>query len=377
MKARTAHLELQLSHGNYGVQIGKGLSSELISFIRTRKSSKVVLISDRRLKSARASLSRTLKGAGFDFSEIAVKAGEQLKEIDSIYPLYGELIKSGADRDTLIIALGGGSIGDAVGFVAATYLRGIDWVGLPTTLLAQVDSSVGGKTGINHRNGKNLIGAFHQAKLVLCDLDYLSTLGPRELTSGLGEIVKYALAFDSQFFKELVKNTSKKGELNPKFLAAAIHSSLQWKLKAVVGDEFDRKGVREVLNFGHTFGHALETLTDYRRYQHGEAVIWGMRFALALSLVRKKLDQAEFEEMNEFLLRLGVPGLPKKIEARDYFRVMKKDKKSSQGLLRFVLLDRLGHSISDSGVNESDLLQAYELITAKANRLATPKKKVP
>ena len=287
MKTSATRLQLSLSHGDYPILVGHGLAKHLISFIRTRKSKKVVLISDRRLKTARLSLGKELKAAGFDFSEIVLRAGEALKEIESVYPLYGKLLKMKADRDTLILALGGGSIGDAVGFVAATYLRGVDWVGLPTTLLAQVDSAVGGKTGINHGQGKNVIGSFHQPKLVLCDLNFLVTLGPRERVSGLGEMLKYAFVYDPKLFNQLLLNVSKHGELDSRFLQKAVESSLRLKIKAVSADELDRNGVREVLNFGHTFGHALETLTSYSRFQHGEAVIWGMRFALALSLVRK------------------------------------------------------------------------------------------
>ncbi len=349
------------------IYIGAGVIDRLPKFIRSRKSRKVVLIADRRLKSARQELRRLLANE-FELSEIAVDAGEGFKDIESVYPIYGELLNCKADRDTLILALGGGSIGDAAGFIASTYLRGIDWVGLPTTLLAQVDSSIGGKTGINHREGKNLIGTFHQPKLVICDTQFLNTLGKREITSGLGEVIKYSLTFDPRFFSSLVKNLSELQKLQKKPIQSAIEKSLAWKCKAVMKDEFDRTGVREVLNFGHTFGHALESVTQYERYQHGEAVIWGMRFALALSVQRGHLKPKEHDLMDGLLARLPVPALPKGIASPIYFQAMKKDKKSSQNRVRFVLLDRLGHSISDSGVTESDLQSAFDLLMKKLQK---------
>ncbi|MBC7396341.1 MAG: 3-dehydroquinate synthase [Bdellovibrionales bacterium] len=356
-------VRLGLADKSHFIELGAGAISLLPAFVRARKSKKVILISDRSLKQARKKITALLSRAEFEFSEITVTAGESLKDMKSIYPLYGELLKRKADRDTLVLALGGGSIGDAVGFVASTYLRGIDWLGIPTTLLAQVDSSVGGKTGINHSIGKNLIGTFHQPKLVICDTDFLKSLGSREIVSGLGEILKYALTFDPKFLSYLQENMPKLLALESTSLQYAIKRCLQWKCKAVSQDEFDRNGTREVLNFGHTFGHALESLTHYRRYQHGEAVIWGMRFAIALSMQRGHLSERERSRFESVLQRLKVPGLPRAIKPEAYFEAMKKDKKSSCNQIRFVLLDRLGSTISDREVNQADLHQAFALMS--------------
>ncbi len=355
-------LKINLGARSYPVIIGKSASEILGPFLSKRRSKKVFVLSDERLVQARRALVRSLKSQGLIVHDIPLKAGERLKDIHSVYAIYGELLKAKADRDSVIVALGGGSVGDVAGFVAATYMRGIDWVGLPTTLLAQVDSSVGGKTGMNHTTGKNLIGAFHQPILVICDTSFLKTLGPREMVSGMGEIVKCALTFDPKFFNYLVKNIDHLMSSDPSVLQYCIQKSLEWKSKAVAKDEFDRTGVREVLNFGHTFGHALETETDYKKYQHGEAVILGMRFALALSERRGVLSILEREKMDALLCRFPIAPIPATIKMNQIFSHMKKDKKSENGSIRFVLLDRLGHSVSDRGVTTQDLVEAFLML---------------
>jgi 3-dehydroquinate synthase len=252
---------LPLGDRSYDIRIGAGAVRELPRWLGRRRSKRAFVIADRRLRTARAALLRGLRHAGWEAHEIAVPAGEGLKDIESVYPIYGALLKARANRDSLLVALGGGSVGDAAGFVAATYLRGIDWVGVPTTLLAQVDSSIGGKTGINHVTGKNLIGAFHQPRLVVCDTDFLSTLSRREVVSGLGEVVKYGIVYDPALLGYLCKNRDRFLGLEPRILERAIERSAHWKCRAVSRDELDRAGVREFLNFGHTFGHALESAT--------------------------------------------------------------------------------------------------------------------
>ncbi len=344
------------------ILIGEGALSSLPSLLTGRRSKKVFILADQRLKSARKLILQTLKSAGFDAVEIPVPAGEKLKDIQSVYPIYESLLSEKADRDSLLIALGGGTIGDVGGFIASTYLRGIDWIGVPTTLLAQVDSSVGGKTGINHKAGKNLIGTFHQPKAVICDTRFLKTLGRQEIISGIGEISKVALTFDPPFFSFLEKNLPALLKLDSKVAAKCIQKALQWKCVAVQKDEFDRKGVREVLNFGHTFGHALESATQYKKFQHGEAVIWGMRFAVALSEIRGHLSSKDRAQIDRFLRCLPVGSFLKFAKRDQIFPYMKKDKKSEAGSIRFVLLSRLGKSISDRKVTPADLNQAYELM---------------
>ncbi len=344
------------------IQIGSGITKHLGKWVANSPSKRAFIIADAKLKSARTKVRSALLSAGWEVHEIPVKAGENLKDIESVYPLYGDLLKAKADRNSVLFALGGGSVGDAAGFVASTYLRGIDWVGIPTTLLAQVDSSVGGKTAINHSTGKNLIGTFHQPKLVICDTDFLSTLSAREVVSGLGETVKYGITFDPKFFTYLVKHHAQFLALDPKVLTQAIHKSLSWKARKVAHDEFDRKGVREVLNFGHTFGHALESFTKYENFQHGEALIWGMRFALALSVVRGKLKAQECAHIELFLRSLKTPPLPKALNAEKLTRLMSKDKKSRSGKIHFVLLEKLGKTTSDGDVSPKDIKQALSML---------------
>jgi 3-dehydroquinate synthase len=365
-------IEMNLGKDSYPIVIGENAVEDLPKLINTRRSNKIFMISDRALKSARKKVMKLMTVHGWEIHDIPVKAGEGLKDIQSVYPIYGELLKKGADRDSLILALGGGSIGDVAGFIASTYLRGIDWVGLPTTLLAQVDSSVGGKTGINHSAGKNLIGSFYQPTLVICDVQFLKTLSKREVVSGLGEVVKYSLTFDAPFFHYLDEHLEALLKLQPAALTHAIQKSIEWKCKAVTADVYDRKGVREVLNFGHTFGHALESATKYKKFQHGEAVIWGMRFALALSEKRDHLKAGARLQMDELLQRLPIPKIPKTLKPQQIFDYMKKDKKVEGKAIRFVLIDRVGHSLSDRQVIPSDLKAAHELLSVMPKK---PKKK--
>jgi len=355
-------MKLRLRGSIYPVAAGQGEIKRLIPFLKKIAARKIILLSDQSLVKIRLKVKKQFSKYPFEFHEIALEAGEGLKDFHTIYPIYGRLLELKADRDSVLIALGGGSIGDAVGFVASTYLRGIRWIGLPTTLLAQVDSSIGGKTGINHQAGKNLIGSFHQPELVICDTDFLSTLSPREIASGIGEIVKYAITFDPKFFLYLDRNLGKLTTLNHKVMQKAIERSLKYKIKAVELDEFDRKGIREVLNFGHTFGHALETLTDYQVFQHGEAVIWGMRFAVTLSMIRGHLPECDGLKIDALLAKIPVPKLPKKIVLKTLLQAMKKDKKSSQNKVRFVLIKRLGKTVSDHHVTENDLERAFQRI---------------
>lgn len=339
--------------------VGKGVLSALPDHL-PKDTSRVFVIADNALISLRKKTLKVLKTCGLPVAEIPVNAGERLKDISQVYAIYGKLIELGADRHSVIVALGGGTVGDAAGFVAATFMRGLPWIGVPTTLLAQVDSSVGGKTGINHKKGKNLIGAFHQPVAVLCDTESLKTLGEREMVSGVGEIIKYSLTYDPEFFCWLKGSLPRLLKKDSSHLVQSVGKSLEWKSKAVEQDEFDRTGVREVLNFGHTFGHALESVTAYKKFQHGEAVIWGMRFALALSFEKGLLAEEGYREMQELLLRVTVPPLPRNLDVKKVFESMKKDKKSQAGHVRFVLLDKLGHTVSCKDVTRDELERAFE-----------------
>jgi 3-dehydroquinate synthase len=345
----------------YPIYIGENLIKKLPSLLKNFSSKTAFVIADKKLTAPRKLLLKTLRSAGWKISEIPVKGGESLKDFKAIYPIYGELIRLNAKRDSVLIALGGGSVGDAAGFIAATYLRGISWVGIPTTLLAQVDSSIGGKTGINHVKGKNLIGAFHQPSLVICDLTVLKTLSDREIISGLGEALKYGLIYDANFFTYFKNNWNNALNLKPDVLERIVFQSLNFKSAIVSRDERDLIGIREHLNFGHTFGHGLEAITKFKKFQHGEAVIWGMRFASALSLLRGRLSERDFLKIDGFLKHIPVPKL-RTLNKNKLFETMKSDKKVRDGRINFVLLRKIGAAVSDNKVALQDLRRAWYLI---------------
>jgi len=216
---------VQLGTRSYDIQIGFGAIDKLDKILRDLPSKRVFVVSDQSLVGARKKVLAALKKNHFQVKEFPVKAGESFKDFKSVYSLYGDLLKNHAHRDSVLFALGGGSIGDAAGFVASTYARGIPWVGIPTTLLAQVDSSIGGKTAVNHKKGKNLIGTFHQPSAVICELGFLETLSQREVISGLGEVIKYGLIFDANFFQFLRVNWKKALHLDPKVLTQVVSVS--------------------------------------------------------------------------------------------------------------------------------------------------------
>ncbi len=354
-------LHLCLRGRDHPIHIGAGVAAEIPRLLDGPR--RAFVVCDVARPHARTAVMDGLAAAGWAADALPVEAGEGLKTPAAVNALYGELLARKADRDALLVAVGGGTVGDAAGFVAATYLRGIDWVGVPTTLLAQVDSAVGGKTAINHEAGKNLIGAFHQPALVVCDTALLATLPRRELVSGLGEVLKYGLVYDPPFFERLALDACL--ALDPPTLAGAIETSLRWKCRAVEQDELDRTGVREALNFGHTLGHALEAATGYAGYRHGEAIVWGMRFALALSVVRGHMAAADRPPLDARLARLDVPPL---LDARDaLFEKTTRDKKSKGGRTRFVLLRRPGEVVLDPEVTRDDLAAAWDLLREAAD----------
>lgn len=357
---RVHSVRVALGQRSYNILIGKGVVDRLGKLYKGQ-SKRAIVISDKSLVAHRARLLKSLAAGGWNVHEIAVEAGESLKNIEQLYPIFGEMLKVGIDRSSTLFALGGGSVGDAAGFIASTYLRGIPWVGVPTTLLGQVDSSVGGKTAVNHSVGKNLIGTFHQPSLVICETDFLQTLSQREIISGLGEVVKYGLTFDQKFFKYIHQNWKAALELDADVIQNLIKNSMTWKAKAVAKDELDSTGVREVLNFGHTFGHALESVTKYQLFQHGEAVLWGMRFALALSKTKNKLSAKAWLEADRFLSQIPLPALPD-FTPEELFAPMAKDKKSRDGKVRFILLKSIGQTLLSNKIEREDLHAALKIL---------------
>ena len=284
---------------------------------------------------------------------ITIKDGEHYKTIDTWSKIIDKLTAMRANRDTTIIALGGGVLGDIAGFAAATFMRGLPFIQVPTTLLAQVDSSVGGKTGVNHKEGKNLIGSFYQPTMVISDIDVLSTLPDREYKCGLAEIIKYGAIYDVDFFAWLESNMSELLNRVPKKLIYAISRSCQIKANIVGEDEFEI-GKRAILNFGHTFGHALENIMGYGELLHGEAVAIGM-------IIASKLSPINSLERNRLISLIKSANLPHKIELNDenqMLDVMRTDKKVKNKKLRFVLLRSLGEAFVEEDLSEKEILDA-------------------
>ena len=270
--------------------------------------------------------------------------GEQHKTLQTAGWVFDALVANKMNRDATVLALGGGVVGDIAGFAAACYQRGIGYVQIPTTLLAQVDSSVGGKTGVNHTGGKNLIGAFYQPRAVIADTDVLATLPDRELKSGLAEVIKYGCVWDPLLFEWLDRNIAKLLARDAEALKYAIGRSCEIKAIVVARDERERD-LRAILNFGHTFGHAIEAATAYEKYLHGEAVGLGMLIAADLSLRLGWIDAPLKERLRDILARTGLPTQAPRIGAAKALELMQMDKKVLAGALRLVLLEKLGRAI--------------------------------
>ncbi len=292
---------------------------------------------------------RSCQAAGFHAHNFLIGDGETYKTAATAQLLYTFLIERRIERADVIVALGGGVVGDLAGFVAATYLRGVPLIHLPTTLLAQIDSSVGGKTGINHRLGKNLIGAFHQPALVVIDPQTLHTLPPRELTAGLCEAIKYGVIKDRRLFLRLARDLDKLKQLDQESLAHLIARSCQIKAQVVAADEREG-GLRRILNFGHTIGHALEAVTRYRRFLHGEAVGHGMRAAAVIAKRLGLLAAADCQAIHDLIARVGRLPETKSIALDAIIEATYRDKKSAAGKVAFVLPVEIGRVTIQSDV---------------------------
>ncbi len=286
---------------------------------------------------------------------LSLPDGESFKTVETASLVLDKLVSSRANRDTTVIALGGGVVGDITGFAAACYMRGVAFIQVPTTLLAQVDSSVGGKTGVNHPQGKNLIGAFHQPNIVLIDTDTLETLPERELKAGLAEVIKYGAIADVAFFDWLEQNMPALLNKDPAALAHAVGRSCELKAEVVAEDEREA-GRRAILNFGHTFGHAIEHCQGYGEWLHGEAVAAGMVMAAELG----GLDTVELGRLRSLIEAAGLPAGPPTVDAQTMLGAMGMDKKVVQKQLRFVLLNALGEATVTSDYDEARLQQILE-----------------
>ena len=288
-----------------------------------------------------APLVKSLEDALFHVDVITIPDGEQYKTLFWMEQIYGQLLSFDLDRNSPIIALGGGVIGDMAGFAAATYLRGLPLAQIPTSLLAQVDSSVGGKTGVNLPQGKNMVGAFYQPRIVLIDPLVLRTLDSRELRSGLAEVIKYSIINDREFFSYLQGNMDKALKLDQSVLPSVIKTCCT--IKAAITSQDEREGgIRAILNFGHTIGHAIETLTHYHKYSHGEAVSMGMAAAAKLSAAWGYSAADDCRQLITLLEAAGLPARLPALPASDYLQAIQKDKKRAGGNIRMVLMKSIG-----------------------------------
>jgi 3-dehydroquinate synthase len=296
-------------------------------------------------------LKESLIKEGFGVSSIEIPEGEEFKNIETLKYIYDSLVSANLDRGSFLVALGGGVIGDITGFAAATYLRGISYIQVPTSLLAQVDSSVGGKTGINHEKGKNLIGAFYQPRMVVIDVSTLDTLPEREFISGLAEVVKYGIVHDRNFFDFIFNNVDKFLDRDKNCLMSAVARSCEIKASVVTKDERE-SGLRAILNFGHTIGHAIESLTEYKTYLHGEAVSIGMAQAARISEKMGYSVGADTDRIVTLLKKLKLPVDLPSFSAGSYLDAILHDKKVKDGRITFVLNNGIG---AYSLANISDL----------------------
>lgn len=358
-------LNVALGDRSYPILIGRGLldRGDLIAErLRTRKVAIVTndVVGPLYLERLKAALSR----AGVTSTEIVLPDGEQFKTLETLNSVFDGLLSSHCDRSTSIVALGGGVIGDMAGFAAATYQRGVDFIQIPTTLLAQVDSSVGGKTAVNHPLGKNMIGAFHQPKLVLADTDTLSTLPDRELKAGLAEVVKYGLIRDAEFFVWLEERMNGLLARDSELLSEAIARSCDNKARIVAEDETER-GVRALLNLGHTFGHAIEAGMGYGAWLHGEAVGAGMVMAARLSERLGHLNSDECARAIALIEHAGLPVTGAKLGAERYLELMAHDKKVEAGRLRLILMRAIGDAEIFSDVPVDDIVATVEQCCAQ------------
>ncbi|WP_341676635.1 3-dehydroquinate synthase [Niveibacterium sp. SC-1] len=353
-------VEVNLGSRAYPIRIGRALLGQgelLLPYLKTRKA---VIVSNEVVAPLYAdTLQSALEAVGVKATRIVLPDGEAHKDWPALNQIFDALLSQHAERSTTLIALGGGVTGDITGFAAATYQRGMPFIQIPTTLLAQVDSSVGGKTAINHPLGKNMIGAFYQPRLVLADIATLDTLPDRELKAGLAEVIKYGLIRDLPFFEWLEANMDALLARDPAALTYAVERSCENKAEVVIADETEQ-GERATLNLGHTFGHAIETGLGYGVWLHGEAIAAGTIMALDLSRRLGWLRDEDVERATRLFVRAGLPVRGPALGADRYIALMRHDKKVAEGKLRLILLKALGRAVIDGSASDQAIAAAIE-----------------
>ncbi len=343
MSDASKKVRVELASRGYDILIGRQLLPDSADHILRHQPAKhALLITDENVRPHCDVVANRLESAGVAQTTLVVDAGERSKSVEVANRLWQDALAAGVHRQSVVVAVGGGVVGDLAGFIAATFARGLDFVQSPTTLLSQVDSSVGGKVGINLPGAKNMVGAFWQPKFVLIDTDVLDTLPDREYRSGLAEVIKYGVILDESFFGYLEENAAAINARDSAVLAETIARCCQLKADVVEADEREMSGHRAKLNYGHTFGHAIEAITGYGEFLHGEAISIGMlcasRLAESLSMVDASVTERQFRLMEQF----GLPTESPALDHRDLLTAMQHDKKVEHGKLRFILPSRIG-----------------------------------
>ena len=349
-------MQVELGDRSYPIYMGAGHLDKAELLTQHIKSKQVVIVTNETI--APLYLDRVTKHLqGYQLETIILKDGEQYKTLETLNIIFDTLLAKKFSRNATLIALGGGVVGDLSGFAAACYQRGIPFIQIPTTLLSQVDSSVGGKTGVNHPLGKNMLGAFYQPQSVIIDVDVLDTLDDRQLAAGVAEVIKYGLIRDAKFFSWIEENIEKIMARDKGALTYIIEQSCQNKAEIVASDERE-SGIRAILNLGHTFGHAIETGMGYGKYLHGEAVAIGTCQAAELSRELGWLNQDDVSRIKSIFQQAGLPiDPPKSLNADDFLRLMAVDKKNVDGDIRLILLKKIGEATLPVAVEKNKLLK--------------------
>lgn len=353
-------ISVKLPQNPYNIHIASGGLSNIGNYTKPLNiGNKILIISNPEIFNYYGdTVVKSLEGAGFTVNYHLIPAGESHKTLDSISKIYDTALNLRLERNSTMMALGGGVIGDMTGFAAATWLRGINFIQIPTSLLAMVDASVGGKTGVNHPQGKNLIGAFYQPKLVLIDPDVLQTLPEREFKAGMAEVIKYGVIWDQELFHALeqAENLNSMNFLSPELLIYILQRSCQAKAEVVAQDEREG-GLRAILNYGHTVGHGVESLTNYNTYVHGEAVAIGMAIAGKIAVKARLWQEEELQRQNELIIKAGLPiAIPDNVHHEELIDSLQLDKKVREGKVRFILPTAIGKVVISDEI-PSDLLR--------------------
>jgi 3-dehydroquinate synthase len=355
-------IRVELGDRSYTITIGntilKGIGDQLKSL---NLSPKIAVVSNPTVFALYGEqVADSIREAGFDLLTVTIPDGEEHKNLATLQQIYNELLRYKLDRKSALVALGGGVVGDITGFAASTYMRGIAYVQIPTTLLAQVDSSVGGKTGVDHELGKNMIGAFWQPGLVWIDVDTLKTLPMRQLLAGLAEVIKYGVIYDNELFAFLEGNKDRILNLDENALIHIIRRSCEIKAAVVSHDERE-SGLRAILNYGHTIGHAIETVTGYTKFLHGEAIAIGMYLEARLAEMLNLIDEEQVSRIKSLISSYGLPcEKPADIKPQSIFLSMQLDKKAVAGELKFILPEKIGNVRIQKNVPEKSIRDVLE-----------------